>query len=124
MDGGSRWRNSGEVMEAEEHPDLVASWKAERRGFRRTVGFTVGLCLLLLGWGGAVVWFNHHFESSLAKSGEMNLDQLGPFFMVISVLNLLILTIGLGFIVSLIKWLLAIRRRRMVQAATLQWHGR
>ena len=44
----------------------------------------------------------------------MNLDQLGPFFMVISVLNLLILTIGLGFIVSLIKWLLAIRRRRMV----------
>jgi hypothetical protein len=34
---------------------------------------------------------------------------------VISVLNILILILGLGFIVSLIRWLLAIRGRRKMQ---------
>ncbi len=53
MDGGSRWRNSGEVMEGEEHPehpDLVASWKAERRWFRRTVALATFLAACSLGW--------------------------------------------------------------------------
>lgn len=97
------------------HQDLVAKWTAERRCFRWTVGFTAGLCLLILGWVGTVLWFNHQFRSSLAKPGAMNLDGVSSFVVVISVLNILILILGLGFIVSLIMWLLAIRGRRKMQ---------
>lgn len=107
----------------EEHPDLVACWKTERRLFRWTAGFSAGLCFLLLGWGGVVVGFHHHFKSSPATSGGTNLDRLGLFILMISVLNLLIFTIGLSFIISLSRWLLAIRRRRKMQAATLEWRG-
>lgn len=102
----------------------MASWKAERRWFRRTVGFTAGLCLWVLGWVGAVFWFNYHFKPSPAKPASMHMGELGPFIVTIAVLNLLIFAFGLGFIISLIKWLLAIRCRRMVQAATLHWRGR
>lgn len=112
------------MIGGEEHPDLVASWKAERLWFRRTVGFTAGLCLWVLGWVGAVIWFNYHFKPSMAKPGSMHMGDLGPFVFAIATLNLLIFIFGLCFIISLIKWLLAIRGRRMVQAATLDWRGR
>jgi hypothetical protein len=103
------------VKDGGAHQDLAASWKAEKCCFRWTVGFTTGLCLLILGWVGAVLWFNHQFKSSLAKPGAMNLDGVGSFVVVISVLNILILILGLCFLVSLTRWLLAIRGRRKMQ---------
>jgi hypothetical protein len=105
-------------MEGGQHPDLVASWKAERRWFRWTVGFTAGLCLWLMGWAVALFWLNQHIKSSLAKSGSMLAEDLGPVFLVTAFLNILILIFSGGFLVSLIKWLLAIRCRRKVQVAT------
>jgi hypothetical protein len=104
-------------MEIEEHPDLVAGWKAERLWFRWTVGFTAGLCVWLAGSVGAAIWFKERMNASLARTGDMSLEDFGPFLILSTVLNLLFLAFALGFLFALIKWLLAIRNRRRVQAA-------
>jgi hypothetical protein len=101
-----------------ENPELVASWKAERRWFRCTVGFTAGMCGGLAGSAGVAIWFNQRMKASLARTGEMSLEGFGDLLALSTVLNLLFLVFGIGFLVSLIKWLLAIRKRRRAQAAT------
>ena len=103
------------MIGGEEHPDLVASWKAERRCFRWTIGFTAGLCVWVLGGWGAMFWLSHHLKSSLAKSGPITADQMGPIFLANAILSILIVISGFGMIISLIKWLLAIHDRRKMQ---------
>ena len=106
-----------EMTEGREHPDLVVSWMAERRWFRWTVGFSAGMCLWLVGSAGVAVWFNQRMKATLARTGELSLEDFGLLIHLSTVLNLLFLVSGIGFLVSLIKWLLAIRKRRKMQVS-------
>lgn len=119
------------MIGGEEHPDLVASWKAERRWFRWTVGFTIGLCLWVVGLLILQYYFSKALSLHLGTTGSVGptsiqslqaaLKPLAPFSIA---LTILMVVASLGFIVSLVKWLLAIRCRRRVHAATLDWRGR
>ena len=130
--------DSGEVMVEEEHPDLVASWKAERRWFRWTVGFAAGMSLGIAGWIGVSYWAYLKFEEitrTIATAGtadvaamESRMNEVSssasPILWFGTAIQILLVVSAPGFLISLVKWLLAIRDRRMVQAATLHWRGR
>jgi hypothetical protein len=103
------------MTEESENADLAASWFSERRWFRWTVGFSVGMCLWLIGSAGVVIWFNRRMKATLARTGEASLDDFGLLINLSTGLNLLFFVSGIGFLVSLIKWLLAIRTRRKMQ---------
>lgn len=104
-----------ETTEERKNADLTASWLSERRWFRRTVGFSAGMCLWLAASGGLAIWYHQKIKATIARTGEARLDEFGLFLNWISVLNLLFFVSGIGFLVSLIKWLLAIRKRRKMQ---------
>jgi hypothetical protein len=99
------------MTEEQDNADLAASWLSERRWFRWTVGFSVGMCLCMLGWWAVMFWFHHQ----VAKFGSMKAGQLGPIFLANAILSILIVGSGFGFIVTFVKWLLAIRTRRKMQ---------
>ena len=105
------------MTEERENADLAASWLSERRWFRWTVGFSAGMGLWLAGSGGLAIWFHQKMKETIARTGEARLDEFGLFLNLSSVLNLLFFVSGIGFLVSLIKWLLAIRTRRKMQVS-------
>lgn len=106
----------------EKNPELVASWKAERRWFRWTVGFTIGLCLWVVGSLVLQYYFSKALSLHLGTRGSVGptsiqslqaaLKPLAPFSIA---LTILMVVASLGFIISLAKWLLAIRRRRKME---------
>jgi hypothetical protein len=109
-------------MEDGENPGLVASWKAERRCFHFTAGSAAGLCLLLFGRVGAVIWTNRHSNNPFAKSGPEVLEQLQHFFkqpliLVGSKFGLSVFALGFVFFVSLAHWVMAIEERRKAREA-------
>jgi hypothetical protein len=113
-------------MECGGHPDLAARWKAEKRWFRRTVGFAAALTCGVTGWVGlsylAYLKFQELQKAIIASNGAKVtslVDELttSPIEYLGHVLVILIPVCGLGLLVSLILWLLAIRKRRRVQVA-------
>jgi hypothetical protein len=118
-------------MEGEESPELVAALNKEKRWFRRTVGFTTGLFLGVIMGGGAQYWRLVRLEEAFpgfsttrsvtVMSGPAETDALRAAILPPNVLALVALVIilicGIGFLVSLAKWLLAIRHRRALYAA-------
>lgn len=99
------------MTEESENADLAESWLSERRWFRWGVGFSVGMCLSLVGWSGSIFWFMHQ----VAKLGSMKAGELGYLLWARAILAMLIVAFGFGLVISLIKWLLAIRTRRKMQ---------
>ncbi len=108
-------------MEAQESPGLVAAWKAEKRWFRRTVGFAAALSFCVLGWFGASYWAYLKFQelhtalsavspAEVASLTDDFISSASPIETLGNVVQVLLPVSGLGFLVSLAKWLLAIRR--------------
>ncbi len=96
------------MTEEQNNTDLAASRLSERRWFRWSIGFSAGMCLCMLGWWAVMFWFQHQ----IAKFGTMKADQLSPIFFANAILSILIVVFGFGFIITFVKWLLAIRTRR------------
>jgi hypothetical protein len=124
-------------MVGEEHPDLVASWKAERRWFKRTVGFAAGMSLGVVGWIGVSYWAYLQFEEftrTIATAGTADVAAMesriaevsssaSPILWLGTAIQILLVVSALGFLISLVKWLLAIRRRRVVHAGAFPRSG-
>jgi hypothetical protein len=118
-------------MEGEESPELAAALKKEKQWFRGTVGFTAGSFLGVIMGGGAPYWRLVRLEEAFpgfsttrsvtVMSGPADTDALRAAILPPNVLALaalvIILICGIGFLVSLVKWLLAIRHRRALHAA-------
>jgi hypothetical protein len=125
-------------MEGEEYPDLLASWKAERRWFKWTVGFAAGLSIGVVGWLGVSYWAYLKFQEItrvIASTGSADVAAMDSFMAEVAssaspvqrlgtAIQLLVAVSGLGFLLSLVKWLFAIRHRRAVQAGTFSRSGR
>ena len=118
-------------MEGKDSPERIAALYKEKRWFRRTVGFTAGLFMGLIMGGGAQYWRLVRLEKAFpgfsatrsvtVMSGPAETDALRAAILPPNVLALaaqvIILICGIGFLVSLVKWLLAIRHRRALHAA-------
>jgi hypothetical protein len=125
-------------MVGEEHPDLVASWKAERRWFRWTVGFAAGMSLGIVGWIGVSYWAYLKFEEftrtiAAARTADVAAmesriaevtSSASPVLWVGAAIQILLVVSALGFLISLVKWLLAIRDRRAIHGRAFPHSGR
>jgi hypothetical protein len=118
-------------MEREESPELAAAWKKEKRWFQRTIGFTAGLFIGLLMGGAAQYWtfvrISEIFPTfattrsvsvmtGSAKAEALEAATFHPGILTLAA-QVVILICGIGFLISLVKWLLAIRHRRTLHAA-------
>lgn len=120
-------------MEGEQSPELATAWKKEKWWFQRTTGFTVVLMIGLVMGGGGQYWsfvrLSEAFPSFAATRTVTSLtgpDESAAIQTALypgSVVTLIGLTValvsGIGFLVSLVKWLLAILHRRALHAASI-----
>ena len=118
-------------MGRDESPERAAAGKTEKRWFQRTVGFTAGLFIGLLLGGGAQYWtfvkLTEIFptfattRSVSVMTGSAEAEALEVALYAPGILTLaarvVMLICAIGFLVSLVKWLLAIGNRRALHAA-------
>jgi hypothetical protein len=126
------------VSGGEEHPDLVASWKAERGWFRWTAALATFLVAVVLGWLATRYWVflkDQQINSAFARlfstmqSSRIDPEALGeagsrietlkasasPIRFLGTTLGILSILLGVGLTTTMVKWLQAIRRRRKME---------
>lgn len=126
------------MKDGEAHQDLVAKWKAERGWFRWTAALATFLVAVVLGWLATRYWvflkdqeINSAFASlvSTMQSSSIDPEELGeagsrietlkasarPIRFLGTTLGILSILLGVGLTITMVNWLLAIRRRRKMQ---------